>query len=147
MPTDECHRTLLMISQHWFRWWLGAVMQQAITSANVDSFPCRLMASLGHIELKQYPSAKCGQGLKSFWDTYLLSKGNELEFVHGSHIHLEMTLNILNAYRYQNTSFEITKHGDNNLCHAVVKMMHNREICKTFNNDPLLSNLIRSFMD
>ena len=48
MPSDECHRTLLMISQHWFRWWLGAVRQQASTWANVDSVPCRLMASLGH---------------------------------------------------------------------------------------------------
>ena len=51
MPSDECHRTLLMISQQWFRWWLGAVRQQAITWSNVDSIPCRLMASLGHNEL------------------------------------------------------------------------------------------------
>ena len=49
---DECHRTLLMISQHWFREWLGAVRQQAITWASVDSVLCHFMASLGHNELK-----------------------------------------------------------------------------------------------
>ena len=42
---------LLMISQHWFRWWLGAVRQQAITWANVDPDLCCHMASLGHSEL------------------------------------------------------------------------------------------------
>ena len=40
-----------MISQHWFRWWLGAVRQQAIIWANVDPDLCRHMASLGHNEL------------------------------------------------------------------------------------------------
>ena len=40
-----------MISQHWFRLWLGAVRQQAITWANVDLVPCRHMASPGHNEL------------------------------------------------------------------------------------------------
>ena len=38
-------------SQHWFRWWLGAVRQQAITWANVDPGLCRQMASLGLNEL------------------------------------------------------------------------------------------------
>ena len=51
MPSDECHRTLMMIRQYWFRYRLGAVRQQVITWANVDSVPCRLMASLGHNEL------------------------------------------------------------------------------------------------
>ena len=51
LPSDECHWTLLMISQHWFRYWLGAVRQQAITWANVDSDPWRHMTSLGHNEL------------------------------------------------------------------------------------------------
>ena len=32
--------------------WLGAVSQQAITWANVDLDPCRLMTSLGHNELR-----------------------------------------------------------------------------------------------
>ena len=36
-----------MISQHWFRKWLGAVRQQAITWADVDPDLCRHMASLG----------------------------------------------------------------------------------------------------
>ena len=46
--SDEWYRNLLMISQHWFRYWLGAVRQQAITWANVDPDLCRRMASLGH---------------------------------------------------------------------------------------------------
>ena len=46
LALDECHSTLLMISQHWFREWLGAISQQAITWANVDPDLCRHMASL-----------------------------------------------------------------------------------------------------
>ena len=48
----ECHRTSLIISQHWFRYWLGAVRQQANTWFNVDTDLCHHMASLGHNELK-----------------------------------------------------------------------------------------------
>ena len=44
MPSDECHGTFLKISQHWFRQWLGAVRQQAITWANVDPDLCHHMA-------------------------------------------------------------------------------------------------------
>ena len=51
MPSDECHRTLLMISQHWSRWWLGAVRQQAITWTSVDQDLQRHMAWLGPNEL------------------------------------------------------------------------------------------------
>ena len=40
-----------MISQHWFRQWLGAVWQKAIAWANVDPDLCPYMASLGHNEL------------------------------------------------------------------------------------------------
>ena len=47
MPSDECHKTLVLISQHWFRSWLGAVRQQAISWANVDPDLCRHMLSLG----------------------------------------------------------------------------------------------------
>ena len=50
----ECHRTLLMVNQHWFRQWLGAVRQQAITRANVDQDPCRHLTSLDHNELICY---------------------------------------------------------------------------------------------
>ena len=39
-----------MVSQHWFRIWLGAVRQQAITWTNVPD-PRRHMTSLGHNEL------------------------------------------------------------------------------------------------
>ena len=52
LPLDECHSTLVMISQHWFREWLGAVRQQAIAWANVDPDLCRHMASLVSDELK-----------------------------------------------------------------------------------------------
>ena len=49
--SDECHWTLLRISQHWFRKWLGAVRQQAITWASVDPDLCHHMGSLGPNEL------------------------------------------------------------------------------------------------
>ena len=51
--SDECHDTLLMISQPWFRWWLGAVRKQAITWANVDPDLSRQMASLCLNELNK----------------------------------------------------------------------------------------------
>ena len=54
LPSDECNWILLMISQHCFRYWLGAVRQQAITWANVDPDLCRHMASLCHNELMKY---------------------------------------------------------------------------------------------
>ena len=38
-------------SMHWFRKWLGAIRQQAITRAHVDPGLCHHMASLGHNEL------------------------------------------------------------------------------------------------
>ena len=44
----------LMISQHWFREWLGAIRQQAITRANVDPDLCHQMASLGLNELTHW---------------------------------------------------------------------------------------------
>ena len=45
MPSDECHWTLLMIDQHWFRLW------QVITWSNVcPDMHCHL-ALLGHSEL------------------------------------------------------------------------------------------------
>ena len=50
VPSDECHRTLLMISQYWFRHLLGAIRQQAITWANICPNLCCHMASLGHNE-------------------------------------------------------------------------------------------------
>ena len=49
--SDECQRTLPMISQHWVRKWLGAVRQQAIDWISVDQDIQRHMASLGHNEL------------------------------------------------------------------------------------------------
>ena len=43
----ECQRTSPMRSQHWFRLWLGAVRQQAITWANIDLYLHCNMATLG----------------------------------------------------------------------------------------------------
>ena len=40
-----------MISQHWFKQWLGATKQQVITYANVDLDLCHHMTSLGRNEL------------------------------------------------------------------------------------------------
>ena len=47
---SECQNISLMICQHWFREWLGAIRQQAIAWANVDPDLCRNMVSLGHNE-------------------------------------------------------------------------------------------------
>ena len=64
--SDGCHWTLLVISQHWFRQWLGAVRQQAIIRTSVDQDLQRHMASLGPSELtsinKLFPTK---------WNVYL----------------------------------------------------------------------------
>ena len=46
---------LLMKSQHWFRWWLGAVRHQAITWVNVDPELCHLTTSKGQSEINHNP--------------------------------------------------------------------------------------------
>ena len=46
--TLRYHRIPWLISQHWFRWWLGAVRQQAITWANVDPDLWCHMVPLSH---------------------------------------------------------------------------------------------------
>ena len=38
--SGECHLTLLMMSQHWFGWWLGAAREQVIIWTNVDPVLC-----------------------------------------------------------------------------------------------------------
>ena len=48
MPQGFRLMTSIMISQHWFREWLGAVRQQAITWTNVGKYPCRHMSSQCH---------------------------------------------------------------------------------------------------
>ena len=48
LPSGDWHRTLLMKTQHWFRWWFGAVRLQAITRTSVDH-----KASVGHNELSE----------------------------------------------------------------------------------------------
>ena len=49
LPSVDFRRTSLMISQHWFRYLLGAFRHQAIICVNVYPDPHRQMASLGHI--------------------------------------------------------------------------------------------------
>ena len=44
------------VSQHWFRWRLGAVRQPAFTWAIVDKDKCRHTVLLGHNELNHFPS-------------------------------------------------------------------------------------------
>ena len=80
MPWDECQGTSPMISQDWFRQWICAVMQQAITWANVDPDLSRHMASLGHNE---YPWISliapwiCGNNLKGIINGHIFG----IEFV------------------------------------------------------------------
>ena len=52
LPLGEWRRTVLMISQHWFRYWLGAIRHQAITWTNFDEGQWRHMTSSGHNELR-----------------------------------------------------------------------------------------------
>ena len=42
------------LGQHWIRWWLGAVRQQAMTWANIDLDLSHHMASLGHSDSMLY---------------------------------------------------------------------------------------------
>ena len=53
-PCNECQRTWLMLSQHWFRLQVGAVKQQAITWTNVDPVPCHHKVSPGHYVSTQW---------------------------------------------------------------------------------------------
>ena len=77
LQTNEWHSTLLLISQHWFRYWLAAVRKQAITWNNIDPIPWWHMASLGHNEwfigntqdiklnssVQNYPNHHCSPSL------------------------------------------------------------------------------------
>ena len=56
--SDECHETPMMISQYWFRKWLDAIRQQAITWANVVPDLCCLIVSLDHNKLSFEQVAK-----------------------------------------------------------------------------------------
>ena len=61
LPSDECNWILPMISQHWFRWWLGAVRQQAITWVNVDPDLCR------HIRPQWVKDTPCLAPMGKLW--------------------------------------------------------------------------------
>ena len=75
-----CHKTHLVISQHWFRQWLGASSKNTVWS-NVDLDLCRHVASRGHNELTldilQFSSvilnSSIGSG-KMYWEN-ILAKG------------------------------------------------------------------------
>ena len=48
LPSVEYHRTSLMISQLWFRSWLGAIRQQLVIAwTNVDQVLCHHIAWIG----------------------------------------------------------------------------------------------------
>ena len=44
----------MVISQHWFKQWLDAVREQAITWAIVEPDLCRYVAPQGHNELTHF---------------------------------------------------------------------------------------------
>ena len=71
MPSNKCHRNLLMISEHWFRYWLSAIRQQAITWAKVDPDLCHHMASLAVINRPAV--SPCGTQPSCHSRMYLLS--------------------------------------------------------------------------
>ena len=52
------NKVLLMASQHWLKWWLGAVRQHTITWTNIDQFPSCHRVSLGRNELTHLPLDK-----------------------------------------------------------------------------------------
>ena len=55
--SSKWHLTLLMTSQQWFRWWLGAEKAAShITWTNVEPVLCRHMASPGHNVLRNIDS-------------------------------------------------------------------------------------------
>ena len=64
--SGACHRILLMISQHWFREWLGAVRQQAIYWTSVDPDLCGHVLLISHSELKHRSWDKMPDSLQTF---------------------------------------------------------------------------------
>ena len=54
----QMNATSLMFSYDWFRWWLGAVRQQAITWTSVNQGLCRHMASQDLNELNLWITSK-----------------------------------------------------------------------------------------
>ena len=64
--SGKCHKTPLRKGQHWFRKWLGAFQQQAITWANVDPDLIRHIASLGHNDLSIIKSSYVCRNIVKF---------------------------------------------------------------------------------
>ena len=62
-----CQTTSLVPSQHWFRYWLDALRQQAITCANVDQCLYHYMVSLGCNELNWYDTTELTQYCGWWW--------------------------------------------------------------------------------
>ena len=75
----------LMISQHWFRQWLGAVRQQAITWSNIDSDLCRHLASLGPHELITRPGDRWSNAFPLEWGIRRLENERMDQWVNQPH--------------------------------------------------------------
>ena len=84
MTWDECHENLLMICQHLFVRWLGAIKQHAITWANVVPALCLHIAPLVHDELNGDEEVKHGREIISMlvWLISLSKRGPALLWRH-----------------------------------------------------------------
>ena len=80
LSSSECHKILSIRSQHWFRYWLGAIRHQAITWANVDPDLCHHMVVLGHNWVKCSINCKL---IYSFlqWCVHLVSRVAYTDFL------------------------------------------------------------------
>ena len=47
MYSGDYERSPFLVSQYWFRWWIGDVRQQAVTQTQIDQVPCDNMAAQG----------------------------------------------------------------------------------------------------
>ena len=94
LHSGKCHRTLLMISQHWFRYWLSAVRQQTITWASVHPYLCKCKATLGPNELTHWGRDKM---IAIFVEFYMIFSINTFEFQIKFHsnmcLRIQLTIN------------------------------------------------------
>ena len=93
LPSIEWHKTSLMVRQHCFRQWLGAIMQQAITWTSIDQVPWHLMASLGHNELMM--KIECTFSTQQIYTQSSLSKVTNIRLNQTLRIYLLVSLWII----------------------------------------------------
>ena len=75
LPSGDCHWTpLMMLSRRWFRWWLSAVRQQAITWAYVDPVVFCHMSSPDHNKLTHWGLKKMAAIANNIYQWILLNK-------------------------------------------------------------------------